>query len=73
MISGNFKTESSRLDRVCVFEVVGNWKLETILWKLEAILWKLKTMKELLMNLDLGDMIDRVAEKNMLLSTVLTA
>ena len=26
MTSGNFKTESSRLDRVCVFGVVGSFK-----------------------------------------------
>ena len=36
MTSGNFKTESSRLDRICVFGVVGSWKLEAILWKLEV-------------------------------------
>ena len=66
---GNFKTESSSLDRVCAFGVVESWKLEAILWKLEAIL---ATEKEVLMNLDSDGVIDRVAEKSKLLHTLLT-
>ena len=46
-------------ERACVFGVVESWKLEA--------------MEEVLMNLDLDDVIDSVAEKSRLLRTVLTA
>ena len=69
-----FKTESSRLDHVCVW---GCLKLEAIgycgSWRLKVILWKLEAMKEILMNLDSDGVIDRVAEKSKFLRTVLTA
>ena len=67
MTSGNCKTELSRIG------VVGSWKLYCGSWKLEALLWKLEAMKEVFMNLDLDDVIDRVMEKSKLLRTVLTA